>query len=116
VSPVTGAIVQQAMALQEDSTREMPGTSFATVLLQPGLIGGLDANNVFGTNGTSRLPGSADTLDAALSTPREVEEKNLPAACAAGNGDGSACEAAKSSNLPYPTNRVLSSVMRFFRP
>ena len=112
---VSEAVLAEAKAVQERATRQLPGTYTANTMLQPGLVGGLDASTGFGFKGTSRIPGSTETLDDSLNQKLEdVMQAKGVEACAK-SGEGSACETATASSMPYPSNRVLSSIARFFR-
>jgi filamentous hemagglutinin family protein len=111
----TGAVIaEQLNEIQERATRQTAGSFGASVTLQAGVAGGFDASTGFGSNGTSRLPGSTLTLEQALAALREGREAVKPVVCE-GAADKGACESANDAGLPYPTNRVLSSVMRFFK-
>jgi hypothetical protein len=100
--------------LQESVTRGLAGTYTANATLQPGVVGGLDASSGFGWKGTSRIPGSTETFEESLPQVDDGQALSKPEACASGTAD-SDCKVADRADMPYPSNRVLSSLMRFFR-
>jgi hypothetical protein len=115
-SPSDPVIVRAEQVLGEQAARAWWDTTATSTTLQAGIGGPFDAGAIFASQGTSRLPssvaasfeddGSMGAIERTGLSPKSLD-------CTGGALDSESCGAGSGRGLPYPTNRIVSSVLRF---